>query len=327
MNMTITTPLVSIIIPTFNHRSYVCEAIDSCFLQTYSNIEVVVVDDGSTDGTGDMLREHYGDRIRYFYQNNQGLSAARNTAVQSANGEYIHLLDADDMLLPTKISRSIEVFQKNPEVVLVYTQCHFVEADGKTIIPKEQPDLPAGDIFCELLCGPRGDFIPQCTTLVKRQALLELGGFNVKLAAAEDWDMWLRLAARSPFGVVNEPLSLYRVLPSAMHTNRIRMQTARLQVIHLARYYPGRERCLSSIEYDHLEAGRHHSLSMALWAEGYRAEARQHLRSAISLEPKTSAIRRLNVLFTFFLSAQQARAITSFTLKLRSMLNRNLRKS
>ena len=110
-------PLVSIVIPTYNRRHFVADAIESCFDQTYANCEVIVVDDGSTDGTAEFLREKYGDRIVLVTQENQGPGVARNRGIAAASGEYIHFLDADDQLRRRKIEIGLDLFRSRPEVV------------------------------------------------------------------------------------------------------------------------------------------------------------------------------------------------------------------
>lgn len=313
-------PLVSIVIPSYNHKRYVGQTVDSCLSQTYPHCEVIVIDDGSTDGTGDMLKAQYGDRIRYFYQENRGLPAARNAGTREARGELIHYCDADDQLLPTKVERCVEVLCQQPEVTLVYTHCDYVEADGKTVIPRPKPELPAGDIFCELLTGPQGNFIGQCTPLIRRQAVIDAGGFNEQIRSAHDWDLWLRLASRHQFAFVNETLALYRVLPNAMHTDPERMSQARLAVIQMARHYQGRERCLDDQAYDQLEAGRHHQLAIVLWKKDRRTEARQSFRHAIQLAP--SPIRRLYLALSYFLPARIALYLTQWAINAQQAIKR-----
>ncbi|MBN1200761.1 MAG: glycosyltransferase [Anaerolineae bacterium] len=299
-------PLVSIVIPSYNHKQYVWQTVDSCLTQTYPHCEIIVVDDGSTDGTGEMLKQRYGDRIRYICQDNRGLPVARNVGTQAARGDFIHYCDADDQLLPQKVARCMDVLLDNPDVTLVYTHCEYVEADGRTVIPRPQPELPSGDVFCELLAGPRGNFIPQCTPLIRRQAVLDAGGFCETIRSAHDWDLWLRLAAQHRFAFINEALARYRVLPHAMHTDPVRMSEARLRVIQRARDYPGRERCMDAAAYDRLEANRHHRLAMAYWQTGQRTKARQAFRAAIRLDPSHAAIRRLYAWLTILFPARSA---------------------
>lgn len=322
--MSETLPLVSIVIPTYNHKRFVWQTVDSCLAQTYPNCEIIVIDDGSTDGTGEMLKNRYGDRIRYVYQENGGLPVARNAGTRAARGELIHYCDADDQLLPTKVERCAQLLIHQPDVTLVYTHCEYVEEDGKTIIPRPRPDLPSGNIFCELLTGPQGNFVPQCTPLVRKQAVVEAGGFNEQLRAAEDWDLWLRLASQHQFAFIDEPLALYRVLPGSMHTDPLRMAQARLTVIQRARHYPGREQCLDDMAYDRLEAGRHHRLAVVLWEKDRRAEARQELREAIRLIPSQARTRRLYLLLSYVFPARPIIKLTEIGARLKARARRSV---
>lgn len=297
-------PLVSIVIPTYNHRRYVCDAVDSALAQTYPHCEVIVVDDGSTDGTSAMLHERYGDRIQVITQENRGLPAARNTGTRQAHGEYINYCDADDKLLPEKVARCLAAFEQHPEAGVVYTDYEQVAEDGHTIVPREHPELPSGDIFCELLTGPRGNFIQVAAPLVRRSAILEAGGFNEQMTNAQDWDMWVRLSTRLLFIYLPEPLTRYRLVPNAMHTNTLGMLRSRLQLFVAARDLPGRERCLDDEAYDQLVAGRYHALAMVYWREGQRAAAREALRAAIRLDPQHSRLRRLYIVLSYGLPFQ-----------------------
>lgn len=125
-------PEVSVVIPCYNAEKYLRQAIDSVFAQTYSNLELIVVNDGSTDKSGAILAS-YGDRIRVIHQQNQGLSAARNVGIASALGEYVAFLDADDYWQPDKLRQQIAVMEANPNLALCHTQFEMVEADGSHI--------------------------------------------------------------------------------------------------------------------------------------------------------------------------------------------------
>jgi glycosyltransferase involved in cell wall biosynthesis len=299
-------PLISIVIPTYNDKRYVCEAIESGLAQTYSPCEIIVVDDGSTDGTSELLAARYRDRIRYIYQENRGLSAARNTGTRQAQGEFINYCDADDILLPVKIARCLELFEQYPANAVIYTDYEHVAEDGKTLMPRPHPTLPSGDIFCDLLIGPLGNFIHEAAPLVRRAVILEAGSFNESLRAVEDWDMWLRIAAHHTFLYVPDRLTLYRQRPNAMHTDRLRMIEARLHMIQMARSYPGRGRCLDDTAYDRLEAGRHHVTGIAYWEAGRRADARRAFQAAIALDPDRAARRRLYILLSYIFPARAA---------------------
>jgi glycosyltransferase involved in cell wall biosynthesis len=284
--------LVSIVIPTYNSASFIGEAVDSCLAQTYPNCEIIVVDDGSTDGTRDLLESQYGERIRYLYQPNAGPSAARNNGIRAARGAFIQFCDADDQLLPSKIERCMEVFQREPDLGVVYTRYQHVEVDGKTPAPLADPPLLSGDTFCDLLLS-NGNAILTSATLVRREALLEAGLFDERLWCSEDWDLFLRLASRYAYASIDEVLLLYRWHEGSLTKEMYRMAQGRLITIQKARQYAGRERCLDAAAYDCLEAGRQHVLAMVCWRMGDRGGARRALREAIRLDPAHRTARRL----------------------------------
>jgi glycosyltransferase involved in cell wall biosynthesis len=284
--------LVSIVIPTYNSASFIGGAVDSCLAQTYPNCEIIVVDDGSTDGTRDLLAARYGERIRYLYQQNAGPSAARNCGIRAARGAFIQFCDADDQLLPSKIERCMEVFRREPDLGVVYTRYQHVEVDGKTPAPLADPPLLSGDIFCDLLLS-NGNAILTSATLVRREALLEAGLFDERLWCSEDWDLFLRLASRYAYASIDEVLLLYRWHEGSLTKEMYRMAQGRLITIQKARQYAGRERCLDAAAYDCLEAGRQHVLAMVCWRMGDRGGARRALREAIRLDPAHRTARRL----------------------------------
>ncbi|NDJ76702.1 MAG: glycosyltransferase [Chloroflexi bacterium] len=300
--MTEVSPLVSIIIPAYNNRRTICDAVDSALAQTHPRCEIVVVDDGSTDGTRELLQERYGDRIQIIHQANAGPAAARNAGLWRAQGDYVNYLDGDDLLASTKIARCLEVIDQQQDSVIVYTGFQFVAADGVTPLPAETPPAPSGDIFCDLLLGSP---ITIHAPLVPRQALIDVGGMNEDLQQSEDRDLWVRLAQEHDFLYVDEPLTMYRLHDDALHVDVQQRLEGRLMALQLARYYPKRQACYDDATYDHLVAGTHHQLAVVYWQHGARVLARGQLRSAQALAP--SAMRRVLLAMSY---AFPARAVT-----------------
>lgn len=188
---TFETARVSVIIPTFNCDRYLTQAIDSVLAQTYRDYEIIVIDDGSTDNTRQVLQP-YLSRIEYIYQENQGVSVARNRGIESARGEIIAFLDADDLFLPDKLASQVAIFDKSPEVGIVHSGWRRVNQEGDTI-KDEEPwhNIPKLDLEAWLRWKPIGTM---GTLMFRRRWLLEAGGFQRGLGHAEDVDLLLRLA-------------------------------------------------------------------------------------------------------------------------------------
>jgi glycosyltransferase involved in cell wall biosynthesis len=295
-------PLVSVVMPTHNNRAYICAAIDSCLNQTWGNLEIIVVDDGSGDGTGDLLRERYGERIRYLYQQNAGPGIARNSGIQAARGDYIKFCDSDDLLYPEHVTRCMAIMQGAGEnVAVVYTRYRFVDDAGVPIPDKSDPPLLDGDIFCRLLLS-NSNAILTSATLVRKSALIQVGLFPADrdLRHSEDWDLFLRLAAQYHYATVPEILLDYRWHRGGLTSNQHAAAYGRLKVVQMARHYAGRERCIDDRGYDRMEAGRCHVVAMMAWRSGDRAQARQMLRQALRLEPQAQ-MRRVYLLLAYLL--------------------------
>lgn len=203
-------PTVSVVIPTYNRRAYVQEAIDSVLAQTYRDFEIIVVDDGSTDGTGEALAACYGDRITYLWQENQGESVARNRAIDLARGEFIAFLDSDDVWLPEKLARQVPVLKGSPGAVLVGAEAAAIDKDGH---PIERPPYCHGwherPPTLESLLLHEQSF-PPSLAVVRRSAVAELGGFDAHIRYGEDWELWLRLRQLGPFVFLPETLTRMR---------------------------------------------------------------------------------------------------------------------
>ena len=215
-------PLVSVIIPNYNYARYVCEAIDSVLTQTYPNIEIIVVDDGSKDESKEILQS-YGGKIKTILQQNQGVSAARNNGLTESKGEFIAFLDADDVWLPQKIEKQIERFLSDDLLGLVHVGVEDIDADGKHL--SNHLDGLEGDISHEFLLFNRAVVLGGGSgIIIRRQILEEIGGFDTRLSTSADWDVFHQVSSRSKVGFIAEVLLKYRIHGSNMHGNIRRME-------------------------------------------------------------------------------------------------------
>ena len=207
-------PRVSIVIPTYNMANYLPVALDSTLDQSCPDIEVIVVDDGSTDDTAEVIRPHL-PHIRYFRQEQRGVAAARNRALELTEGEYVRFLDADDALCRDSLSPQVDLLDRYPQVALVHGQAHVIDSDGKVQDLRRSP-LPSGaatvtpsaQAFRRLL---RGCDICASTVMVRKTALQRVGPFQQECVPGEDWDVWLRTAAYYDLAYIPRPLAYYRV--------------------------------------------------------------------------------------------------------------------
>jgi glycosyltransferase involved in cell wall biosynthesis len=197
-------PAYSVVIPTYNFGGFIAAAIDSVLAQTERDLEIIVVDDGSTDDTEARLAP-YRDRIRYFRQSNAGPSVARNRGILHAEAPLIAFLDADDLWRPTKLARQAAYLKQHTDTVLCYTDFTRGHAPGATNESRLQlyEYKGSGDAFHSLLLE---NFIHTSSVLVRREALARAGLFAANLRGAEALELWMRLARVGPFGFLDEVL-------------------------------------------------------------------------------------------------------------------------
>lgn len=207
-------PLISIIIPSYNYARYLSQAIDSALGQTYPKIEVIVVDNTSADNSIEVLQS-YGDRVRWFQQPNQGVSGSRNRGIKESRGELIAFMDADDVWLPEKLARQMEMLS-NPRVGMVYCGLQYIDADGKPL-EKNLSGLRGQVLKSLALLQPPGVPATGSAALIRRECFDKVGLFDRELSISADWDMWRRIACHYEIEIVREPLVLYRQHGSAMH--------------------------------------------------------------------------------------------------------------
>jgi tetratricopeptide (TPR) repeat protein len=220
-------PLVSVIIPNYNHARFLGDAVRSVLEQSHRDFEIIVVDDGSTDDSGEVAAG-FGDKIRYIYQTNAGLSAARNTGLRAAKGSLIGVLDADDMYEPNSVETLVAALQADPEADGVYCGYQFVDETNNLLPQIENRPVPSADLYTVLLDG--NFFVPE-SIFLRRRVYDDVGFFDETLRACEDWDVWLRAAKK--YRIIHSPhiLTRHRVLAGSMSTDPLRMLTARLAVL------------------------------------------------------------------------------------------------
>ncbi len=193
------------IIPTYNRRDLLPRAIDSVLAQTHAVDEIVVIDDGSTDGTGDMLQERYGDRVRHVWQANAGVSAARNHGMRLAQGRYLALLDSDDTWLPTKTALQLAFLQAHPDFGMVLCDVERVDGEYRHIDVFRRRDVIREDGWALRWLIHNPALVP-ASAMLRRQVVEQLGGFDEALRTAEDLEFHLRVARHWKIGVVEQPL-------------------------------------------------------------------------------------------------------------------------
>lgn len=241
-------PTVSVIIPAYNAESFIADTVRSALNQTFADLEVIVVDDGSKDGTLARLAA-FGDRIRVHQQPNGGVARARNTGVSLARGSWIAFLDADDLWLPTKLARQLATAGDAP---MVFTDRYNIGARGE--VPELQSEctpMYGGDLFVPLLL--EGNFITSTSVMIRRALFEQLGGFYTRLNGTEDWDLWLRVAEKHAIAFCPEPLVQYRFHPGGISRNFARMNRERTEVIARA-FETERGRTLSPLTRRHIWA-------------------------------------------------------------------------
>jgi glycosyltransferase involved in cell wall biosynthesis len=194
--------VVSVVIPTFNRAQKVVRAVSSVFSQTFTDVETIVVDDGSTDGTKKAV-EQFGDRVTYVaHSSNLGVSAARNTGIKKSNTPLIAFLDSDDHWFPEKLAVQVDFFNAHPEAVACQTEELWIR-NGIRVNPMKKHLKPSGNIFAPSL---KLCLVSPSAVMLKRCLLDEVGFFDEDLPVCEDYDLWLRISCRYLIHLIRESL-------------------------------------------------------------------------------------------------------------------------
>lgn len=269
--------LVSVILPTYNRAHLISRAIGSVLHQNHRQLELIVVDDASTDETVDVVQGFDDPRLRYVrHTENRGAAAARNTAITASLGEYVAFIDADDEYLPTKLERQLEAFgQLDSRFGLVYCQGYRILPDGTAeLIPRRQLRPVSGNVYEHLL--ERG-FVDTVAPLVRRECLDSVGLFDVRLPRAEDKELWLRVAKEYAFHYLKQPLYRAYLQSDSLSFD----EEARLISNRVMLEKHGEE----MRQYPSVLARRLHTLGNLLCQKGELQEGRRYLLRAVKTDP------------------------------------------
>jgi glycosyltransferase involved in cell wall biosynthesis len=223
--------IISVIIPAYNAENTIKETLNSVFNQTFTDFEIIVIDDGSQDATVELLSNINDPRFRFFSYSNAGQGASRNRGLSHANGEYIAFLDADDLWTCDKLEAQLAALQAHPEAGVAYSWSDCIDENSEFL--RRGGHLTVnGNAYANLLLV---NFLENGSNpLIRRSAIDEVGDFDESLPPAEDWDFYLRLAARYPFIAVDRPQVLYRVSDRSMSANVKKLEKVSLKVLDRA---------------------------------------------------------------------------------------------
>src|SRR5215469_8702991 len=291
--MTSVNTLVSVVMPVFNGEAFLRQAIESVLGQTYRPIELIAVDDGSTDGSGDILAR-FGSQIRVVRQANAGVSAARNTGIGHAQGDYIAFLDQDDWWLPEKVSRQVELLEADDRVGLVHTAfSHLVDTSLAGVTPTEcfaGQELLVGNCYAALL--DEGNSIVSSSVMVRRAALEQSGLFDTSMErnTCQDYELWLRIAKGWRLGYVAVPVTMVRLHEAQGHRDYRAMFEDHLTIVLRHR---SREEWTATRQGRRRLASLHDRLAVAHLEATDAWRARQHFAAALCVECSPRRVGRL----------------------------------
>lgn len=277
-------PLVSVVIPTRNRAAYIQQALQSVFAQTIGDYEIIVVDDGSTDETARVLQPlHRQERIRYFAQEPRGVSAARNFGVSRSAGTYIAFLDSDDLFLPSKLEKQLEVFKAQPQLGFVHCWFSKFSDDGRDLGIRNTSRF-RGRIYPDLLL--EWSVLMAMPCMLMRKAAFEVaGGFDVHMTWAEDLDLWRRMARQFEVNLVPEALVKVRVHADSTSFDKSKAGEGFVRYLDKALH---EDRSLSEGFRREARARMYTKLAQNLLGEGGPAQmriARQHATLAVQQQP------------------------------------------
>lgn len=294
-------PLVSVIIPTYNYAEYITKAINSVLEQTYKNFEIIIIDDGSTDNTKEIIENYikkYPDKIKYFFQRNRGCEVACNKGIRESQGSYIALLGADDIWLPEKLKIQINLFDEDSDIGFIHTNHDLFTDEGRMINFKfgvKSKKFLSGYIFPYLL---RECFIRGSTVIVKKECLNEIGLFDETLS--DDYELWLRISRKYRAGYIDKPLVMCLEHPEQVHRldfNRT-YQTVQKTIEKTLQTFPEvKNEPQIKISLAYRKSKTHFELGYHLFCQNELEQARKEFK--ISLKHKFIILTFIYYLLTF----------------------------
>lgn len=284
---------VSVVIPTYNYGRFVGEAIRSVLAQTFTDFELMVVDDGSTDDTKEVVTSFNDARIKYIYQENLGVGAALNNGIKASIGEYVTILGSDDVYLPQNLELKAKLLDTRPDIGLVCSDLYVFDNDTGAILGRfwrdkkvshywVDPERAARQPLKELLY--RGCFIMPQATMIRRTVLNEVGGFDESLPTHEDWDLFVRIILHFSIQIIDMPLLKLRRHNTNLSENKDKMYWGAVGAINKAM----RSGALSGAEMKLLKqrlAPQHFNFGRQAMFNGKAALARKALMDGIRLDP------------------------------------------
>ncbi|MFB3903307.1 MAG: glycosyltransferase family 2 protein [Acidobacteriota bacterium] len=283
--MKVSVPSVSVVIPAFNQAGYLADAIQSVLAQTYSDYEIIVVDDGSTDETRAVV-ESQGPGIRYVWQENQGLAGARNTGIREARGRYVALLDSDDAWLPSFLSSMMWLAESRREATVFYCGVIYIDERGCDLPQSGHTRvLPRHELYETLL---RYNFLIPSTIVMDRSAIVSAGLFDPAFRRLQDWELWIRLLRQGrTFAGLDECLVRYRIHKRSLSTDPEGGQQAARSLVqkHFGtddgnpQDWPADKRRAYGGLY------RYYALTTSLVRQGNWTECARYLRKALEADP------------------------------------------
>jgi glycosyltransferase involved in cell wall biosynthesis len=277
-------PLVSVIIPAYNAEKYIGEAVRSVVMQAFADIEIIVVDDGSTDGTVEAVRPYTDNvAVRIIRQDNSGPSKARNKGIRAARGEYCAFLDSDDLMMPDRLRLQADLLKERKDIGLVYTDLMTFDAMGIVHRSKKEFATPhAGTVLDKLLIE---NFITTSTVMVRTDCFEEAGYFDEGIKHSEDYKMWLHIAEKYAVGYVDLPLVKYRYHPNSLSEDRVIINSSAYNVVQSYWKEHQEYKRRNSVLYRRSMASQLTRLGNAYYLCGENSMARKCLVKAVRLYP------------------------------------------